>query len=119
LSGPRADDRVEPGTDAGGPHGHAARHCERRLLPLLARSRHGSRPDDRRRRRLLPPRLMEPTEENRRAWDKLQQAREEITQERTTVPDPVRELLPDLHGKHVLHELCGTGATSGELASLG
>ena len=62
---------------------------------------------------------MEPTDENRRAWDKLQQAREEITKESTTIPEPVRALLPDLHGKHVLHELCGSGETSGELAALG
>jgi SAM-dependent methyltransferase len=62
---------------------------------------------------------MEPTEENRRAWDQLQRARVEGATEQPGIPAPIRALLPDLAGKHVLHELCGTGETSGELASLG
>jgi 2-polyprenyl-3-methyl-5-hydroxy-6-metoxy-1,4-benzoquinol methylase len=62
---------------------------------------------------------MEPTEENRRAWDKLQRARVEGATEQPGIPGPIRALLPDLAGKHVLHELCGTGETSAELASLG
>ena len=62
---------------------------------------------------------MEPTEENRRAWDKLQRARVDGATEPPGIPGPIRALLPDLAGKHVLHELCGTGETSAELASLG
>lgn len=62
---------------------------------------------------------MEPTEENRRAWDRLQRARLEATTERPGLPEAIRELLPDLNGKHVLHEQCGTGEASAELASLG
>ena len=62
---------------------------------------------------------MEPTEENRRAWDKLQQARVESSSEHPGIPEPIRELLPDLAGRHVLHEQCGTGETSAELAALG
>jgi SAM-dependent methyltransferase len=62
---------------------------------------------------------MEPTEENRQAWDKLQRARVDGATEQPGIPAPIRALLPDLAGKHVLHELCGTGETSAELASLG
>jgi SAM-dependent methyltransferase len=62
---------------------------------------------------------MEPTEENRRAWDRLQRARLEATTEPPGIPEPIRELLPELTGKHVLHEQCGTGEVSAELASLG
>jgi 2-polyprenyl-3-methyl-5-hydroxy-6-metoxy-1,4-benzoquinol methylase len=62
---------------------------------------------------------MEPTEENRRAWDKLQRARIDSTTEQQGIPGPIRALLPDLTGKHVLHEQCATGETSAELASLG
>jgi SAM-dependent methyltransferase len=62
---------------------------------------------------------MEPTEENRRAWDTLQRARIESTTEPPGLPDQIRELLPDLSGKHVLHEQCGTGDVSAELAGLG
>jgi 2-polyprenyl-3-methyl-5-hydroxy-6-metoxy-1,4-benzoquinol methylase len=62
---------------------------------------------------------MEPTEQNRAAWDRLQRARIESTQEQPGLPDAIRGLLPDLSGKHVLHEQCGTGETSAELASLG
>jgi SAM-dependent methyltransferase len=62
---------------------------------------------------------MEPTEENRRAWDRLQRARLEATTEPAGIPDAIRELLPDLTGAHVLHEQCGTGEASAELAALG
>jgi 2-polyprenyl-3-methyl-5-hydroxy-6-metoxy-1,4-benzoquinol methylase len=62
---------------------------------------------------------VEPTEENRRAWDRLQQARLDLSTEQPSIPGAIRELLPDLSGKHVLHEQCSTGETSGELAALG
>jgi len=62
---------------------------------------------------------VEPTDENRRAWDALQRARVEQTQEQPGIPEPIRELLPDLTGKHVLHEQCGTGEASAELAAMG
>jgi 2-polyprenyl-3-methyl-5-hydroxy-6-metoxy-1,4-benzoquinol methylase len=62
---------------------------------------------------------MEPTEENRQAWDRLQRARVESTTEQPGIPEPIRALLPDLAGKHVLHEQCASGETSAELASLG
>ena len=62
---------------------------------------------------------MEPTEENRQAWDRLQRARMEASTEKPGIPEAIRGLLPDLNGKHVLHEQCGTGEVSAELASLG
>ena len=62
---------------------------------------------------------MEPTEENRRAWDTLQRVRDELSRERSSIPEPVGMLLPDLAGKHVLHELCGSGDVTAELAALG
>ena len=61
----------------------------------------------------------EPTEENRRAWDRLQRARVESSTDQPGLQGPIRALLPDLAGKHVLHEQCGTGETSAELASPG
>jgi SAM-dependent methyltransferase len=62
---------------------------------------------------------MEPTEENRRAFDELHRGRIEGMSDRPGIPDQIRELLPDLHGKHVLHLMCGTGETSAELAARG
>ena len=62
---------------------------------------------------------MEPTEDNRQAWDRLQRARIEGTTEQPGIPEPILELLPDLAGKHVLHQQCGTGEVSAELVSLG
>lgn len=62
---------------------------------------------------------MEPTEDNRRAWDLLQRARIEASTEQPGIPPVIRELLPDLTGRHVLHEQCGTGEASAELAALG
>ena len=62
---------------------------------------------------------MEPTEENRAAWDRLQRVRVERSTEPQGIPPQIRELLPDLAGKHVLHEQCGTGETSAELAAMG
>jgi len=62
---------------------------------------------------------VEPTNENRRAWDKLQQARVEQATEQPGIPEAIRALLPDLTGRHVLHEQCGTGEASAEFAALG
>jgi SAM-dependent methyltransferase len=62
---------------------------------------------------------MEPTEDNRRAFDQLHGLRTESASGGPAIPDPVRAHLPDLTGKHVLHLMCGTGDASGELAALG
>jgi SAM-dependent methyltransferase len=59
---------------------------------------------------------MEPTEENVRAWRDAHppQERPELG-----LPRVVRERLPELKGRHVLHLHCGTGEATAELAALG
>jgi SAM-dependent methyltransferase len=59
---------------------------------------------------------MWPTEQNRRAWD---QRYGHLQRAAPRLPDAVRERLPDLNGKHVLHLLCGTGEVSADLIALG
>lgn len=61
---------------------------------------------------------MEPTEENIRVWDELHRRLAERPDD-PTLPDVVRERLPDLAGRHVLHLNCGDGAQTVELAALG
>ena len=62
---------------------------------------------------------MEPTEHNRRAWDEIHRRRAEVMADRLGIPDTVRERLPDIAGKHVLHLQCATGESTAELAELG
>jgi SAM-dependent methyltransferase len=62
---------------------------------------------------------MEPTEHNRRAWDEVHRRRAEAMAGQLGIPPLVRERLPDLAGKHVLHLQCGTGESSAGLAELG
>jgi SAM-dependent methyltransferase len=54
-----------------------------------------------------------PTDENRQAWDQRYATRS------PGLPEAVRERLPDVEGKHVLHLPCGTGETAAQLAELG
>jgi SAM-dependent methyltransferase len=56
-----------------------------------------------------------PTEQNLRAWDERHPGGGATAR----LPDAVRERLPSLKGKHVLHLPCGTGEISAELMSLG
>ena len=44
---------------------------------------------------------MEPTEQNRRAWDELHRRR--MQSAGRGLPKQIRELLGDLEGQHVLH----------------
>lgn len=60
---------------------------------------------------------MEPTEQNRRAWDELHRRR--MQSEGRGLPKQVRELLGDVQGKHVLHLLSGGGEATEELVELG
>jgi SAM-dependent methyltransferase len=62
---------------------------------------------------------VDPLDATRRAWDELQRLRLEVTREPPGLPEPIRALLPDLKDKHVLHEMCGTGEVSADLAALG
>ena len=59
---------------------------------------------------------MEPTEQNRRAWDAVHRPLERPS---AGLPAVVGAALPELRGKHVLHLGCGTGEASAELAALG
>jgi len=59
---------------------------------------------------------MWPTEQNRQAWD---QRYGHVRPAGDRLADAVRERLPDVNGKHVLHLPCGTGEVSAELIGLG
>jgi SAM-dependent methyltransferase len=62
---------------------------------------------------------MEPTDENRRAWDEIHRRRTEAASEELRIPDQILELLPDVEGKHVLHLQCATGESTAQLVELG
>lgn len=59
---------------------------------------------------------MEPTDENRRAWDAIHRERRA---QRTGLPRIVEATLGDLSDKRVLSLQCGTGEASARLAELG
>ena len=59
---------------------------------------------------------MEPTEENVRAWREAHAPRRTIE---PGLPAVVRDRLPELAGRHVLHLRCGSGEETAELAALG
>ena len=61
---------------------------------------------------------MEPTEENIRVWDEVHRRIAEGPDE-VTLPEVVRERLPNLESRHVLHLNCGEGEQTVELAALG
>lgn len=61
---------------------------------------------------------MEPTERNLRAWETAHRRRRG-DEARAALPDVVRQWLPDLRGRHVLHLGCGRGEASAELVALG
>jgi SAM-dependent methyltransferase len=56
-----------------------------------------------------------PTDENREAWEHRYGPREDGHR----LPDAVRERLPNVEGKHVLHLACGNGQVAAELIELG
>jgi SAM-dependent methyltransferase len=62
---------------------------------------------------------MDPTEKNRRAWDEIHRRRAEAMSGQLGIPDGIRDLLPDIAGKHVLHLQCATGESTAELVELG
>lgn len=62
---------------------------------------------------------MEPTEQNRRAWDEVHRRRADAMAGRLGMPDKIREVLPEVEGKHVLHLQCGTGESTADLVQLG
>jgi SAM-dependent methyltransferase len=62
---------------------------------------------------------VEPTEQNRRAWDEVHRRRAEAMAEQLGMPEKIRELLPEIEGKHVLHLQCATGESTAQLVELG
>jgi SAM-dependent methyltransferase len=63
--------------------------------------------------------VVDPTEQNRRAWDEIHRRRAETMSGQLGIPDGIRDLLPDVAGKHVLHLMCATGESTAELVELG
>jgi SAM-dependent methyltransferase len=64
-------------------------------------------------------RTVEPTDHNRRAWDEIHRRRTEALEGQLVIPEKIREYLPDVTAKHVLHLQCGTGQATAELVELG
>ena len=63
---------------------------------------------------------MEPTDTNLRAWEEAhKRIRRSSARGSRTLPKPVRERLPDIGGRHVLHLACGAGRETAALMSLG
>jgi predicted TPR repeat methyltransferase len=62
---------------------------------------------------------MEPTEQNRRAWDEVHGRRADVLAGQLGIPPAIRERLPDVQGKHVLHLDCATGESTAQLVELG
>src|SRR5262245_10655168 len=62
---------------------------------------------------------MEPTDQNRQAWDEIHRRRTAAMEGQLGIPAQIRELLPDVEGKHVLHLQCATGESTAELVALG
>jgi len=62
---------------------------------------------------------VEPTDYNRRAWDEIHRRRADAMADQLGIPETIRERLPDVKGKHVLHLQCATGESTAELAELG
>jgi predicted TPR repeat methyltransferase len=62
---------------------------------------------------------VEPTDHNRRAWDEIHRRRADAMAGQLGIPKAVRERLPEVKSKHVLHLQCATGESSAELAELG
>jgi ubiquinone/menaquinone biosynthesis C-methylase UbiE len=60
---------------------------------------------------------MEPTEQNRLAWDEVHRRRMRAAGQ--GIPKQIRELLGDVEGKHVLHLVSGSGEMTEELVELG
>jgi SAM-dependent methyltransferase len=62
---------------------------------------------------------VDPSEQNRRAWDEIHRRRAEVMRGELGLPAPIRERLQNLAGVRVLHLQCGTGEATAELVALG
>jgi SAM-dependent methyltransferase len=62
---------------------------------------------------------VEPTDQNRRAWDEIHSSRTRAASEQLLIPSQIFELLPEIEGKHVLHLQCATGEATAQLVERG
>jgi SAM-dependent methyltransferase len=62
---------------------------------------------------------VEPTDQNRRAWDEIHRSRTRAASEQLLIPEQIFDLIPDVEGRHVLHLQCATGEATAELVELG
>jgi SAM-dependent methyltransferase len=62
---------------------------------------------------------VEPTDQNRRAWDEIHRSQTQAASEQLRIPKQILDLIPDVEGKHVLHLQCATGESTAELVELG
>jgi SAM-dependent methyltransferase len=62
---------------------------------------------------------VDPSDQNRRAWDEVHRRRAETMRGELGIPAPIRQRLRDLTGVRTLHLQCGTGEATAELAGLG
>jgi predicted TPR repeat methyltransferase len=58
---------------------------------------------------------VEPTDQNRRAWDEIHRSRTRAASEQLLIPEQIFDLLPEIEGKHVLHLQCATGEGTAQL----
>jgi predicted TPR repeat methyltransferase len=58
---------------------------------------------------------VEPTDQNRRAWNEIHRSRTRAASEQLLIPEQIFDLLPEIEGKHVLHLQCATGEATAQL----
>ena len=62
---------------------------------------------------------MEPTDQNRRAWDEIHRSRTRAASDQLLIPKQIFELMPEVEGRHVLHLQCATGEATAQLVERG
>lgn len=62
---------------------------------------------------------MEPTDQNRRAWDEIHRSRTRLASEQLLIPKQIFDLIPAVEGRHVLHLQCATGEATAQLVERG
>jgi len=62
---------------------------------------------------------VEPTDQNRRAWDEIHRSRTRLASEQLLIPKQIFDLIPDIEGRHVLHLQCATGEATAQLVERG
>jgi SAM-dependent methyltransferase len=62
---------------------------------------------------------VEPTDQNRRAWDEIHRSRTQAASELLLIPKQIFDLIPNVEGKHVLHLQSATGEATAQLVERG